>query len=318
MTIKDIYQLAIKMGIKADPRGKKEVEEVLKRRKKEYEKLTDAKKETFDLESLKNPYSDTRILFGDGSVTVDKVLIGVDISPGEVALTDILNQKGEGIDLIIGHHPHGMAFAGLYEVLDLQVDMLSDYGVPVNIADALMKERIQEVKRRLYALNHFQTVDAARMMKIPFMCVHTPCDNLTFQFLTDLFKKESPRTLGDVIEILNKIPEYKEATKNKCGPTIFVGHEEGRCGKVVPAEITGGTEGAKKMYQSLAQAGVGTVISMHQSEEHRKEAKKNHLNVIVAGHMASDSIGINLFAEQLEKENITIFPCSGFIRVSRR
>ncbi len=317
MNIKDIYQLAIKMGMKADPRGKKEVQEVLKRRKKEYQKLANAKKETFDLESLKNPYSDTRILFGDGSVTVDKVLIGVDISPGEVALTEILNQKGEGIDLIIGHHPHGEAIAGLYEVLDLQVDMLAAYGVPVNIADSLMKERIEEVKRKLYALNHFQSVDAARMMKIPLMCIHTPCDNLAFQFLTNLFKAKSPRTVGDIVEILNEITEYRIASQNKCGPTIFVGHEKSRCGKVVPAEITGGTEGAKKMYQSLAQAGVGTIISMHQSEEHRKEALKNHLNVIVAGHMASDSIGINLFADQLEKKGLTLFPCSGFIRVSR-
>ena len=39
--------------------------------KKTYEELPASKKEDFDLETLKNPYSDTRILFGDNSVNVD-------------------------------------------------------------------------------------------------------------------------------------------------------------------------------------------------------------------------------------------------------
>ena len=36
MTIEEIYQLAIKMGIEADPRGKGGVQKALERRKKEY------------------------------------------------------------------------------------------------------------------------------------------------------------------------------------------------------------------------------------------------------------------------------------------
>ena len=56
---------------------------------------------------------------------------------------------------------------------------------------------------------------------------------------------------------------------------------------------------------------------MHQREEWKDEAKKHHLNVIVAGHMASDSLGLNLFLDNLEKKGIEIVPCSGFIRVSR-
>ena len=33
---------------------------------------------------------------------------------------------------------------------------------------------------------------------------------------------------------------------------------------------------------------------MHISEEHRKEAEKSHLNVVVAGHISSDNLGLNL------------------------
>lgn len=81
--------------------------------------------------------------------------------------------------------------------------------------------------------------------------------------------------------------------------------------------MTGGTGGAKEAYEKLAMAGIGTVVCMHISEEHRKEAEKNHINVVVAGHIASDSLGMNLFLDELEQRNVEIVPCSGLIRVSR-
>ena len=114
MTIGEIYELAIKMGIDADPRGKKGVEKYLARQKKVYEYLPKSKKEDFDLESHKNPYSDTRILFGDPKTKVKKVMAGIDFDAGEVVLADRLNQKGEAIDLIIAHHPAGGTLASLH------------------------------------------------------------------------------------------------------------------------------------------------------------------------------------------------------------
>jgi len=101
------------------------------------------------------------------------------------------------------------------------------------------------------------------------------------------------------------------------GPKIFVGDKERRCGKIAVTEITGGTEGSPGIYEKLAIAGVGTILAMHQSEEHRKEAEKSHLNVVVAGHACSDSLGMNLFLDELEKRGIEIISCAGLIRVSR-
>jgi len=86
---------------------------------------------------------------------------------------------------------------------------------------------------------------------------------------------------------------------------------------VIVSEFTGGTEGAKEIYERLSHAGVGTIISMHTSEEHREEAKKYHINMIIAGHMVSDSVGANLFLDELEKRGITVIPTSGLIRVNR-
>jgi len=116
---------------------------------------------------------------------------------------------------------------------------------------------------------------------------------------------------------LKEIPEYKEATKIGAGPKIFVGDKENRCGKIAVTEITGGTEGSSKLYEKMAIAGIGTIIGMHISEEHKKEAEASHVNVVIAGHISSDSLGVNIFLDDLEKKGIEIIPCSGLIRVSR-
>lgn len=316
MTIGEIYQLAIKMGIEADPRGRVGVKKYLERQKKLYEDLPASKKEDFDLESFKNPYSDTRILFGDSSVPVDKVMTGIDVDTGEVVLADRLNQKGEGIDLLIAHHPAGGALASLYEVMDLQVDWMTSYGVPINVAEALLTERIEEVRRKWGPINHYRSVDAARILGIPLMCIHTVWDNLGWKLMADIFEKATFETVGDVLERLREIPEYAQAIKYKVGPTLYHGTEKNRAGKVA-VFMTGGTEGAKGIYERLSHVGIGTIIDMHVSEEHREEAKKHHINLIIAGHMVSDSVGANLFLDELEKRGIQVVPCSGLIRISR-
>ena len=119
------------------------------------------------------------------------------------------------------------------------------------------------------------------------------------------------------ISLLKELPEYKEAMKIGVGPKIFVGSPENRVGKIAISEITGGTEGSVKMYEKMSQAGIGTVIAMHTSEEHRKEAEAAHINIVIAGHMSSDSLGVNLMMDELEKKGIEIVPCSGFTRFSR-
>jgi putative NIF3 family GTP cyclohydrolase 1 type 2 len=59
-------------------------------------------------------------------------------------------------------------------------------------------------------------------------------------------------------------------------------------------------------------------VGMHLSEDHRKEAEKNHLNVVIAGHISSDTLGLNLLIDGLTKsESIEILDCSGFKRFSR-
>ena len=125
MTLKEIYLKAIKTGIDNDPRGRETVLKGLEVLEKEYSDMKPAEKDFFDTESLKNPYSDSRILNGDSDADIKNILVGIDIEVGEVVLADSLKNKGKGIDLIMAHHPEGTAYANLYSVMHMQSDILN-------------------------------------------------------------------------------------------------------------------------------------------------------------------------------------------------
>jgi putative NIF3 family GTP cyclohydrolase 1 type 2 len=313
MRTKEIYNLAINKGIEIDFRGREGVEKFLRRKKDKYEKLSGQEKNEFDKESLENPYLDSVILNISEDKEVKKILAGIDIEPAELLLA---KEIGE-IDLVVAHHPLGKGLAHLADVMDFQCDVLSQYGVPINIAEGLMKERIEEVARGINAVNHQRTVDTAKILKINLINIHTPADNLAANFIKKTIEKENPERIDGLMGVLKEIPEYQEAMKIGAGPKIFVGSEENRCGKIAITEFTGGTEGSPKLYEKMANAGIGTVLGVHMKEESKKEAEAANVNVVIAGHISSDSLGMNLFLDELEKQGIEIIPCSGLIRISR-
>jgi putative NIF3 family GTP cyclohydrolase 1 type 2 len=317
MKLQDIYKKAIEIGLENDPRGKDAAMKDLLRRKKEFDELKPDEREFFDTESLQNPYSDSRILYGTGEEEIKNILVGIDIEVGEILLADNLMSKGRRIDLLLSHHPEGRAYANLYSVLQMQSDILNRFGVPINIAEGLMDVRIKEVERRLMPANHTRAVDAARLLNIPFLCLHTPADNMVASYLQRLFDEKKPYLVADVLDILKGIPEYKDAGLHSVGPKITLGQKNRKTGKIF-VDMTGGTEGAKDIFESLTTSGVSTIVAMHLSEDHRKEAEKNHLNVVIAGHISSDTLGLNLLIDGLTKgESIEILDCSGFRRFSR-
>lgn len=315
MMIKQIYDLAIKLGSENDLRGAEKVKKNLERLQKKYRDLNPKEQAEFDLEKLTNPYSDSRILVDNQKKEIKKILAGIDMEGPELLLA---KQLGD-IDLVIAHHPEGEALADLSDVMSLQAQVLADYGLPINIAESITKPRISEVNRGLSPANHNRAVDMARILGLDFMCVHTPADNLAASFVSKLLKDKAAEieTVGDLVDLLKSIPEYGAAAKLKSGPMIFSGQADHSCGKIVVTEFTGGTSGSKDVYEKMSQYGFGTVIGMHMSEEHRKEAEKYHINVVIAGHMASDSLGMNLFLDELEKQGVEVVPVSGLIRIKR-
>ena len=319
MKLREFYEKAIEIGIENDPRGKEIVRKDLEARRKCFESLKEQERDFFDKETLINPYSDSRILNGTGEEDVRSIIVGIDMEVGEVLLCERLREKGKDIDLVLAHHPGGRAYANLYDVMRIQSDILNRFGVPISIAEDLMDGRIKEVERRLMPVNHTRAVDAARLLDLPFVCFHTPSDNMVATYLQKTFDEKKPYTIADVMELLKAIPEYREAALIGTGPKILIGSGTRKAGKIF-VDMTGGTEGSKDIFESMASSGISTIVAMHLSEEHRKEAEKNHLNVVIAGHISSDTIGMNLLLDGLVKSAgaaFAIYECSGFKRFSR-
>lgn len=317
MKFQKLYELIIDIAMKHDPRSAKVVKGILTANKKAYSSLKGRKKSSYDKDALFNPYYDTRILYGDRERDIKTIMVGVDMETPELLLADRFNQMSSPVDLVMTHHPGGRALVELHKVMELQTDRLKSLGVTPAIADEMMNERMKEVARRLNTRNCMRNIDAAKLLDIPYMCAHTAADNMVNAYLERLVSKKRPKTLGALVDQLSAISEYKEAAKYAMGPEILVGDRKSPIGKIF-VDMTGGTEGSKRAFGRLSQAGVGTIICMHLSEEHYKEAKKERINIVIAGHMSSDSLGINLLLDELlKKEDMSIIPCSGFTRYSR-
>jgi len=290
MKLIDFYNQVVKCGIECDPR-----------------KNVPA-----------NPFPDTAILYGNLQTKIKNILVGIDIEVGELVLADRLREKNS-LDLVISHHPEGKGLAGLPEVMRLQIDILVKMGLAQETAQELLEERIREVQRRVLPGNISRAVDTARILNIPFMCAHTPADNHVSSFINQLMQKKQPKKVKDIIDILEEIPEYQDAQDSLVGPRIILGNPNRPTGKIL-TEMTGGTEGSKDVFDKLYKNGVRTLVSMHLSEEHFKKVKDANLNVVIAGHISSDTLGVNLLLDKIEKkakEQFNTISCSGFKRLRR-
>jgi len=319
MKVYDAYKLAIETGMKNDPRPQDEVQLVLRDAKETYDKLPEAKKEFFDKERLWNPYADSRMMWGvelAKETEAEQFMWGIDIDTSEILLADRLKEKGRKISAVVGHHPLGRSRTCFPEVMWMQTGMYDDVDVPINILEGLMKPRMDEVMRNVMGSNYNKAIDAAELMDTLVFNVHSPADNMVQKYMETMFGESQPKYLEDITDRLMEEPEFQQASRLNDPPKIIVGSKRNRCGKVV-SKMTGGTSGPKELYEKLAAAGVGTVVGMHFPENHIEECRKNHINVIISGHMASDSLGINLICDVWEKKGIDTFGCSGFTRFSR-
>ncbi|MFW9786473.1 MAG: NGG1p interacting factor NIF3 [Candidatus Thorarchaeota archaeon] len=316
MKLGEIYRKIVDMGIEADPRGRDRVNQILEKSKKNLEKLEGRKKELADKDVTWNPYTDCRLLYGDEDREIGSVLAGIDIGPGEIVLADRLTDKGEKIDLVFAHHPHGIGMSKLDYVMKIQPEQWAALGVPIAQAESAMTKRMKEVHLNTKPSNHNRTTDAARLLDMPFLCAHTPADSLGYQFLTSYLKEHDPQTLGDLVEVLLEVPEYQDAEKVGAGPEIIVGSSSGSVGEKF-VFFTGGTSPGPNSIPKLARAGVSTIVTMHMGENIKKACEEEGLYVVIAGHNSSDSIGVNLILDELEKEGVKSYACSGFTRHKR-
>ena len=229
----------------------------------------------------------------------------------------MLLAKELGIDTVFLHHPTGgRPRMGSSEVLLDQIPQMVRAGIPINKAQkALCKKRYGECIRRFHALNVTRSADAAGMLGLGMIACHTPADLVaerTVQdFLDQRFGGQPHARLSAVVDALLSIPEYKNCLS---GPVIRVGNGNSYAGKIL-VQFSGGTTGGADVIRAVFAAGVGTLVMMHCPDDVIEAAKEQNIgNILVAGHISSDSIGMNGILRVLEERyGIEVVRCSGLL-----
>lgn len=239
---------------------------------------------------------------------IKKVLIGVDMATPELLLGEKL-----GVDCVVSHHPTaGSQVVDFAKVMDIQIDKMVEFGVPINRAQKALRKKTSKVELNSHVSNFDRPSSAARLMNMPYMNIHLPADIVGEKFMQahlDEAAKDNPKiTLQDIVDSINEVEEYKETLAK---PVIRVGGPKDYAGKIAVL-FAGGTNGGADVYKSYFDAGVGTIVAMHIPEDVKKAVEEQGIgNVVVAGHMASDAIGLNRIIEAWEKEGLEVLRMSG-------
>jgi len=242
------------------------------------------------------------------SAEVKRILVGVDIDSGDLMLA-----KSLGYDLVLAHHPAGdNARINGMQVMTRQIEIMTKAGVPINKAQKALAERQRGLIVSAHGNNWSKVTGAARALGLPFMNVHLPCDILSENRVQEVLDSvvQPKSTVQDLVDAIMTIPEYQNALTK---PLIRVGSGSDYCGKPLVI-MAGGTNGGAQVAKAYFDAGIGTLVSMHVPDDVVKAVKEQNIgNWIVAGHMASDSIGINLLIAKLEQRGCEVTRLNGIM-----
>lgn len=315
MTVRQIYEFAIERGMELDPRGRQALEEQLAGRRRHYEELEGPDKESFDVERLTNPFGDSRIVAGDPDTEVRGLLAGIDITGAEIILAHTLRERGEPVDACWSHHPGGLGrgMANIEDTIWLQVHEMTEAGVPRHAAEKLVRADMEERKPGA----DFRHVQVAEALDIPVFTLHGTPDLYNLKYIRTLVDRAEPQTLGDLVDLIQHIPECRWLRERGTPVTVPAGDRRDPPGRVYYA-MAGGWNPSPASFEALCQAGVGTFVLLETTDQFNELARKHHASIIRYPHWQGDSVGMNLLIDDLCRESpIRIVPTSNFIRIER-
>jgi len=232
---------------------------------------------------------------------IRKVLFGIDAGVSELLLAQQL-----GYDAVIAHHPQGgTATINFPQVFKRHIQQMVNAGVPLKEAENAVKKKLEDLEAEAHTRNYGHAVDVAKLLKMPYMNIHTPLDEVGRKIMTEKINSRVNKnsSVQDVVSALNELSEFKNAvTEIK----VRLGKTENPAGKVVVSHGAG-TNGGYDIAKTYFQHGIGTVVYIHINpgdlEKLRVEGRGN---LIVTGHVASDSLGINSLIHELEKRDVSV------------
>ena len=240
---------------------------------------------------------------------ISHVLMGIDVGAAELFMARQL-----GYHAVIAHHPAGYA-GPFWDVYHLHVGQMVAAGVSVDVAEQAVAARIAGFQAASQRENYDHAASVARLLEMSFLNIHSPLDEVGRRIMQRVVDEQLARkpdsTVGDVRDTLLTLPEYAAARTRMQNP---LGSWDAPAGKVVVSHGAY-TNGGYAVARAFLTHGVQTVCCIHfPLEDAQRLASEGVLgNILVMGHIAGDSVGINPYVARLRDSGLEVTTFSGII-----
>lgn len=230
---------------------------------------------------------------------IKKVFVSIDVNPSDITLA-----KSLGCDCVLTHHPIGKSLINFHKVFHRHVEYMVSKGIEQQYANTLVKNLMEKVKVKTNSYIYNDIVSTARLLEMPLLNIHQPLDEYMRQVILKTLKDAKLDNVSDLIKAVEQIPEFKYSQTRI---SVYNGKPTNRLGDwmlVIAAGSNGGYEIAKTYFEK----GISTVIYLHIDYNELIKLRKDNKNwnLVVLGHLAGDSIGMNALCKELEKLNISV------------
>ena len=248
------------------------------------------------------------------AASVRRALIGIDADVG-----DLLLAKQLGYDVLINHHPTGGGSqVNFPQVLRRHAVLLERAGVPREAGERAVQALLDEHESTAHARNYDKLPSEARLLKMPLMAIHNPCDEIGRRVMDETLRGGLPEDakVRDAIAVLNALPEFEKALTKI---VVRMGKTQNLVGKWVVIHGAG-TNGGYPVAKAAFDHGIDTIFYIHIDAGHLRRLREEYgregaKNLVVTGHIASDSVGINVLVRELRKRGVSVDCFGGVLDV---
>lgn len=244
---------------------------------------------------------------------VERILFGIDIDEA-----DLRRAKEGGYDLVIAHHPINKTH--FISMIDKQEQLMISAGVLPNKAKEACRNNKAIYENWAQNLPADPVPDTlvklALEMQIGFMNIHQPCDEIGRRILQNL--ADTAGVSGTVTNLIDIYQNVAEIQKSSEKVRLVCGSPNVKTGKIVVVHGAG-TNGGYPVATALFESGVNTVVYIHldSKKQSARIKEENKGNLVITGHYASDSIGINPLLDALEENGARVDCCNKMIRIKK-
>lgn len=239
---------------------------------------------------------------------IETALVGIDLESPEIQLA-----HDHGFDLALAHHPTGdEARLEFTEVLETQVEFMTNHGVPEDDAREAIGDLTEGMEHSAHSMNYRHDPSVAEFLEQPYMNIHLAPDEIGRRKMAEIADAQAAdATVDDFVDALYDLSEFDDAMTDI---ELRVGDLDNDLGEVA-VHHAAGTNGGASVAEAYFEHGVDTVLYIHvgfgDTQELREEFAGEEKNLVVTGHIASDAIGLNVLIDELEERGVECTTISG-------